>query len=136
MDAPATAAIIAEVAPHLRLMCDTANRHDVDGHVGCYARDPTVTLVMNGVSIVGWESIREKQVEWWQHGKTKVVYTPQGEPIYHVLSASAVISTLSMKSQRPNESGQTVEGFFVVSSVWCKRPEGWRVIYAHESTTR
>ena len=32
-------------------------------------------------------------------------------------------------------NGQIADGELAISSVWQKRPEGWRVIYSHESTT-
>ena len=35
-----------------------ANAHDVERHVGFYAHDSEVTLIFNGVPIVGWDAIR------------------------------------------------------------------------------
>jgi ketosteroid isomerase-like protein len=125
----------AEVAPLLAEMGAAANRHDVEGHVGFYAHDPEVRLIFNGVSLTGWETIRDKQREWWKDGKTDVVYTVLGKPEFQVLAPSVVVSTLLMKSSRTLPSGEVKDGEFAVSSVWQKRPEGWRVIYSHESTT-
>ena len=125
----------AEVAKSLADMGAAANAHDVERHVGFYAHDPEVTLIFNGVPIVGWEAIRDKQREWWKDGKTDVVYTPQGRPEIRALARDVVVTTLFMKSRRTGPSGEISEGEFVVSDVWQKRPEGWRVIYGHESTT-
>lgn len=125
-----------EVGHALAQMGAAANAHDVEGHVGFYARDPAVMLIYDGEAIVGWEAIRDKQREWWQGGKTDVVYTVQGKPQFRVLSPSLVMSTLLMKSRRTTATGAVREGSFAVSSLWQKRAEGWRVIYSHESSTR
>ena len=125
----------AEVAPLLQAMGAAANAHDVEHHVGFYAHDPSVTLIFNGEVIVGWEAIRDKQSEWWKNGKTDVVYTMQGAPTFRVAAPGLVVTTTLMKSRRSGPSGAVVENNFAVSALWQKRPEGWRVIYAHESTT-
>jgi uncharacterized protein (TIGR02246 family) len=126
----------SEVAPLLAEMGAAANAHDVERHVGFYAHDASVMLIFNGEAITGWEAIRDKQREWWQNGKTDVVYTLQGKPDFRVPGPGVVVTTLFMKSRRTMPDGATKEGEFAVSAVWQKRPEGWRVIYSHESTTR
>ena len=126
----------AEVAPLLAEMGAAANAHDIDRHVGFYAHDPSVILIFNGQAINGWDAVREKQAEWWKNGKTDVVYTMQGKPDYRVPAPGLVLTTMFMKSRRTLPSGEVSEGEFAVLSLWQKRPEGWRVIYSHESTTR
>ena len=126
----------AEVGPLLAEMGAAANAHDVERHVGFYARDPSVILISDGEAIVGWEAIRDKQREWWKGGKTDVVYTIQGKPDLRIPAPGLVLTTLFMKSRRALPGGQVRDGQFAVSSLWQKRPEGWRVIYSHESTTR
>jgi uncharacterized protein (TIGR02246 family) len=124
----------AEVAPLLAAMGAAANAHDVERHVGFYAHDPSVTLIFNGQAIVGWDAIRDKQAEWWKNGKTDVVYTMQGPPEIRVAGPGLVITTLYMKSKRTLPNGEIGESSFAASALWQKRAEGWRVIYAHEST--
>jgi len=126
----------AEVVAALKGMGDAANAHDVEGHVGYYAHDPQVTLIVDGEPFMGWETIRDKQREWWNNGKTDVAYQLQGPPGVRLLAANVVVTTLLMKAHRTLPSGETREGRFAVSSIWQKRSEGWRVIYAHESSTR
>jgi len=135
-DAPMdpSAAARAEVAPLLAEMGAAANAHDVERHVGFYAHDPAVTLIYNGQAIVGWEAIRDKQAEWWKNGKTDVVYTMQGAPDIRVAGPGLVVTTIFMKSRRTMPSGEIAENSFAASALWQKRAEGWRVIYAHEST--
>ncbi|MGA2780017.1 MAG: nuclear transport factor 2 family protein [Steroidobacteraceae bacterium] len=136
-DAPLSAeAARAAVAPLLDQMGAAANAHDIDRHVGFYAHDPAVMLIFNGQAISGWDAIRAKQAEWWKNGKTDVVYTMLGPPDFRSPAPGLVVTTLLMKSRRTLPNGEISEGEFAVSSLWQLRPEGWRVIYAHESTTR
>ncbi len=130
-----------EVAPLLAQMGAAANAHDVDGHVGFYAHDPSVTFIFNGKAIVGWTDIRDNQREVWRNGKSDVVYTMEGKPEFAVLGPNVVIrnvviSTIFLHSRRTMPDGEIHDGEFAISSVWQRRPEGWRVVYAHESTTR
>jgi len=125
----------AEVAPLLAQMGAAANAHDVERHVGFYARDPSTVLISNGEAIVGWEAIRDRQREWWKNGNTDVVYAMQGKPHFRSPAPGIVVSTLFMKSRRTMPDGSVKEGDLAVSALWQKRPEGWRIIYSHESTS-
>jgi ketosteroid isomerase-like protein len=124
----------AEVAAALKGMGDAANVHDVERHVGYYAHIPGVTLIVDGESLVGWETIRDKQKEWWNNGKTDVLYQLQGPPEVLELAPNVMLTTLLMKARRTLPSGEVKEDRFAVSSIWEKRPEGWKVVYSHEST--
>jgi ketosteroid isomerase-like protein len=125
----------AEVAAALKGMGDAANAHDVERHVGYYAHVPGVTLIVDGEPFVGWGTIRDKQKEWWNNGKTDVVYELQSAPEIVQLAPSVMVTTLLMNAHRTLASGEVKEGRFAVSSIWQKRPEGWKVVYSHESTT-
>jgi hypothetical protein len=59
----------------------------------------------------------------------------QGRPDVHVLAPDLALTTLFMKSRRTVQGGVVKDGSFAVSAVWKKRPEGWKVIYSHESST-
>jgi ketosteroid isomerase-like protein len=125
----------AEVAAALKGMADAANAHDVERHVGYYARTPNVTLIVDGEPLVGWNTIRDKQKEWWNNGNTDVVYELQGAPEIVELAPNVMVTTLLMKAHRTLSSGEVREGRFAVSAIWQKRPEGWKVVYSHESST-
>jgi uncharacterized protein (TIGR02246 family) len=125
-----------EVAPLLAQMGAAANAHDVERHLGFYAHDDSVVFIFNGEPTIGWEAIREKQREIWRNGTSDVVYTMQGKPTFLVPATGLVVTTIFLKSRRTTANGQIADDAFAVSSLWQKRPEGWRVIYSHESTTR
>jgi ketosteroid isomerase-like protein len=125
----------AEVAPLLAEMGAAANAHDVERHVGFYAHDDSVVFIFNGEPTIGWEAIREKQRDVWRKGTSDVVYTIRGKPTFLVPAPDLVVTTIFLRSRRTMPNGQIIDGEFAVSSLWQKRPEGWRVIYSHESTT-
>jgi ketosteroid isomerase-like protein len=133
--ADASLAPRAEVAAALKGMGEAANAHDVERHVGYYARTPNVTLIADGERIVGWNAIRDKQQEWWNNGRTDVVYELQGAPEILELAPTVMVTTLLMKARRTLPSGELREGRFAVSSIWQKGLDGWKVVYSHESTT-
>jgi ketosteroid isomerase-like protein len=124
-----------EVAAALKGMGDAANAHDVERHVGYYARIPNVTLIVDGEPLVGWNTIRDRQQEWWNNGKTDVVYQLQGTPEILELDPNLMVTTLLMKAHRTLSSGEVKEGRIAVSSIWQKGPDGWKVVYSHESST-
>ena len=117
-------------ALHLRRV-----RHGLAFAVITSLLDPSTELIFNGEPIVGWDAIYAKQREWWQNGKTDVVYVPRGRPDVRLLSPDLAVTTLLMKSTRTMPDGTIKEGNFAVSAIWKKLPEGWRILYAHESTT-
>ena len=125
----------AEVAAALKGMGDAANAHDAERHVGYYAHTPGVTLIVDGEPIVGWNAILSKQKEWWQNGKTDVVYQPAKAPEVLELAPGLMVTTLLMTAHRTLADGSSMEGRFAVSAIWRKLPEGWKVVYSHESTT-
>lgn len=126
----------SEVAPLLAEMGAAANAHDVERHLGFYAHDSSVTFIFNGEPTMGWEAIRDMQREVWRNGKSDVVYTMQGKPRFIEPAPGLVVTTIFLKSRRTMPNGQISNGAFAISSLWQKQPEGWRVIYSHESTTR
>jgi hypothetical protein len=59
-----------------------------------------------------------------------------GKPTFLVPATGLAVTTIVLKSRRTMLNLQIADGEFAVSSLWRKRPEGWRVIYSQESTTR
>jgi hypothetical protein len=64
------------------------------------------------------------------------MYQIQGPPEVLALAPNVVVTTLLMRSHRTLPNGEVKEGQFAISSIWQKQPEGWKVVYSHESSTR
>ncbi len=124
----------AEIAPLFDEMQAAANAHDADRHLSFYAREASLVFVINDQQITGWEALRDKQRQWWNDGKTDAVYSRAGEPEYRMLCPGYVLATYFLTSRRTLPTGEVRRTGFGITAVWQKRPEGWRIIYAHEAT--
>ena len=124
----------AEIEPLFERMQSTANAHDVDGHLAAYAKDSTLLFVINDEIVRGWTELHERQRQWWQDGKSDAVYQVVGEPDYQMPAPGLVVQTYLLSSHRTLADGTARDGRIAVTDIWRKGPDGWRVIYAHEST--
>jgi len=135
------AAARAEILPLLEAMHAAANAHDAEKHVSFYAREPSLLFVDNDEAIVGYDALLAKQRQWWQDETfrksvlvTDVTYKLAGEPDFRMPAPGLVMVTYFLTSDRTTPEGKLRETRFGISALWQKRPEGWRIIYAHEST--
>ena len=126
-------AVFTAQAPLFERMLVTANAHDVDGHLATYARDSTLVFVINDQIIRGWTELHERQRQWWQDGKSDAAYRVVGEPDYQMPAAGVVVQTYLLSSHRTLADGTPSDGRIAVTDIWRKGPDGWRILYAHES---
>lgn len=125
-----------QIQPLLDAMEVAARTHDTDRFLAPYLHDSTLVLVFNGVATKGFDQVRALQLKWWNNGKSDVVYRKRGPTGFEVLTPGIVVATDTMSSSRTDSAGVVHGGDFAVTMVWQKRPEGWRIVYAHESTVR
>jgi ketosteroid isomerase-like protein len=134
--ARAQAGAQAEIQPLLDEQLLAANAHDTDRFLAAYLHDSTLVLVFNGTITTGFAAVRDLQLKWWNYGKSDVVYSARGPATFRMLGPDAAVVTQSLVSRRTGPDGAVVTGDFTATTVWQKRPEGWRVVQAHESTAR
>lgn len=123
----------AEILPLIQAMQAAANAHDAEKHVSYYARDPRLMFIINDRAITGYDALLEQQREWWQNGKSDVTYTLVGEPTFSMPARGLVMTTYFLTSSRTMPDGAKRSTRFGISALWERRPEGWRIIHAHES---
>jgi ketosteroid isomerase-like protein len=123
----------AEILPLLDSMESAANAHDAERHLAYYVRDATLRFVINTDEIVGYEALLAQQRQWWKNGKADVTYVMVGRPDFLMPAPGLVMVTYFLTSTRTQADGTTGHARFGISSLWQRRPEGWRIIYAHES---
>jgi uncharacterized protein (TIGR02246 family) len=123
-----------QLQPLLEEMLVAANAHDTDRFLKPYVHDSTLVMVFNGMVIVGFDSVRALQLKWWNGGRSDIVYSRRGPARVAVLSPGAVVVTDPLRSARTDSAGVVHTGDFAATSVWQKRPEGWRIVAVHEST--
>lgn len=124
------------ILPLLQQQTLAANAHDTDRFLATYLHAPTLTFVIDGRVVRGFDTLREQQLKWWKEGKSDVVYTELAPPEFLRLGKNSILVTQQFASRRTGPDGKPTEGKFAVSSVWQHLREGWRVTYAHESWVR
>lgn len=123
-----------EIQPLLHEQMLAANAHDTDRFLATYLHDPALVFVINGRVIRGFDSLREQQLKWWN--QSDVVYREQAPPQFLRLDDDSILVTEQLASRRTGPDGKPMDGTFAVSGVWRRGRDGWRVIYAHESSVR
>ena len=125
-----------QVAPLLAEMEASANAHDTDRHLAAYAREAALIFIINGEVIRGWDALRDRQRQWWDDGKATGVYTYVGEPSCEVLGEDLGLTTFLIAARASLPDGRVRERQLAFTGLWRRRPEGWRIVYAHESSTK
>jgi ketosteroid isomerase-like protein len=125
-----------QIAPLLAEMEASANAHDTDRHLAAFSRDSALIFIINGEIIRGWEALRARQRQWWSDGMAMGVYAYLGEPTCEVLGKDLGLTTHLIAARASAPNGQVRERQLAFTALWSKRAEGWRIIYAHESSTK
>jgi ketosteroid isomerase-like protein len=135
-DFVATEPFLHAVTPLLSELEASANAHDTDRHMAAYAKDPSLTFVFNGELIRGWDALREQQRRWWDDGKATLTYKYLDGGIIESLADDLGMTTLLIGARRTTPEGEVIERTLAYSALWRRRKEGWRIIFAHESSTK
>jgi ketosteroid isomerase-like protein len=125
-----------EVTPLMDELFASAIAHDVDRHVALYWRDVGLMFIVNGTIIRGWDAYREMQRKWWDDGRATGSYEIVGDPAYQALDDDCGLTTLAMHARSKLPDGQIREREIAFTGLWRRGSEGWRIVYAHESTTK
>jgi ketosteroid isomerase-like protein len=129
-------AFAQQLTPLLAEMEASANAHDTDRHLAVYHRDSALIFIIDGEIIRGWDALRQKQRQWWQEGKAQGVYALIGTPIFELLGNDLGLTTHVIAARSTLPGGKVQERHLAFTALWTRRPEGWRITYAHESSTR
>jgi ketosteroid isomerase-like protein len=130
-----TGAFQQQVAPLLAEMEASANAHDTDRHLAAYSQDSALTFVINGEIIRGWDCLRDRQRQWWNEGNATGVYEYLGEPTFEAFGKDLGLTTLLIAARMRLPDGRVRERQLAFTALWRRREDGWRIIYAHESST-
>lgn len=134
-DACAQSASSAEQAirPLEAKMLRAANAHDTDAFMTPMWHSPGLVLVFNGGVIHGWKTLHAQQLKWWRNGKNDATYARGRAPEFMALAPNVELVTMQNVSSRTGPDGKVSTGTFVVTDVWQHLPQGWRIVYSHES---
>lgn len=131
--APETVGAEAPIRAALSAMKDAANAHDTDRFMNWYLHDRSLVITFDGETMRGWQTIRDQQLAWWENGKSKAVYSEERRPQITMQAATVATTVQWLKVNAPTVGTKAKPARLVVTSVWKQRPEGWRIVLAHES---
>lgn len=114
-------------------MLKAANAHDTDAFMAPMWHSPSLVLVFDGTIIRGWTAIHAQQLKWWRNGKSDATYAHRRAPEFVALAPNVELVTLPNVSTRTCPDGKVGTGTFVVTDLWKRLPQGWRIVYSHES---
>src|SRR5208283_1756093 len=110
-----------QVAALLAEMEASANAHNTDRHLAAYSRDSALIFIFNGEIIRGWDTLRERQRQWWNDGKATGVYEYIGEPICEVFGKDLGLTTSLIAARAYLPDGQMRERELVFTALWNRR---------------
>ena len=121
------------IRPAMAKMFKAANAHDTDAFMAAMVHGPNLFFAINGEVIQGWDALHAQQVKWWNNGKSDAKYVQNGAPAFMALGPDVEIVTWPLVGSGTAHSGKAITSAFVVSYVWQRLPQGWRIVYGHES---
>lgn len=121
------------IRPAMAKMFKAANAHDTDAFMAAMVHGPNLVFAINGEVIHGWDALHAQQLKWWNNGKSDSKYKQNGAPAFMALGPDAEIVTWPLVGSGTAHSGKAITSAFVVTYVWQRLPQGWRIVYGHES---
>jgi ketosteroid isomerase-like protein len=121
------------IRPAMAKMFKAANAHDTDAFMATMVHTPSLVFAINGDVIQGWDALHAQQLKWWKNGKSDATYVQDGAPAFMALGPDVEIVTWPLVGSGTAHSGKTTTSNFVVTYVWQRLPQGWRIVYGHES---
>jgi ketosteroid isomerase-like protein len=105
---------------------------DADQFMAWYWNSPALTITFDGQTMRGWQHILDEQRKWWSDKNSGIKFAEQRPPEITPQRPDLVTSIQWMTVAAENSKKPSQ---LVITSVWKKRPEGWRIVLAHESLT-
>lgn len=130
---PTARAAKDELRALLGEMLEAANKHDTDRFMSVYARSPSLQVTFDDLTMRGWQTVRDQQLQWWDNGRSDAVYRMRSAPEITEISPDVIATLQSMEVTSTGSNGKKATAQVVATSVWKKLPEGWRIVLAHES---
>lgn len=130
---PAAPSAEQAIRPLMAKMGKAAAAHDADAFMAFMLRSPNLVFAINGQVIHGWKALHAAQLEWWSRGKGNTKYVSGGAPEFMAVGPDVELVTLQIVGRYVLPNGKAVTSPFVVTNVWQRLPQGWRIVYGHES---
>lgn len=130
-----SASEVQAVSDSIRLVIDgvneSASAKDPGAFMALWAQTDSVVYVRSGTAFFGWEAVAENHRDAFS---TPGIWGfAAAETHVRVLSPGSGVATAFIETSSTSESGDSRQGWFAFSAVVERRPEGWKIIYAHGS---
>ncbi len=122
----------AAVAALLEALDAAASAKDIDRFLSYFVDGPDFALAFNGTVHTSLDEVRAFHVAAWADVVT-LAFETSIERIAFPADDIAVLAGIG-RSRRTLKGGEARSGVYALSLVVVRRPEGWRVLQAHEST--
>lgn len=119
-----------QVRAAITAMNTAAAELDADRFMAWYWNSPSLMITFDDETLQGWQVILEQQREWWSDRSSGVQYAEERPAVVRVQSAD-VVTTIQWMTVKDGQDAVLTR--LVVTSVWKKLPEGWRIVLAHET---
>lgn len=103
---------------------------DADRFMAWYWNSPALAITFDGETMRGWRPILDQQRLWWSD-KTAAISFVEKRPPEITVQGGDVATTIQWMSVKSAKDAKPAD--LTITSVWKKRPEGWRIVLAHES---
>ena len=130
----AQSSAVGQIDSLLAEQLPAANAHDAERFLAGFAHDSSLIFVLNGGVLRGYDAVLARQREAWAGGGGAVVYAREAPPEVSLVGPDAAYALDRITARRTLPSGEVRSVDIAVLLVWQRRPEGWRIVAAHEST--
>lgn len=120
------------IRPMMAKMFRAANAHDTNAFMAAMVHGPKLVFAINGEVIRGWDALHAQQLKWWNNGKSDAKYAQNGPPAFMPIGPDVEIVTWPLTGSGTAHA-KAVRSDFVVTYIWQRLPQGWRIVYGHES---
>ncbi|MFT3968354.1 MAG: nuclear transport factor 2 family protein [Sphingobium sp.] len=123
----------SEVRTAIAGMNKAASDLDADRFMDWYWNSPSLTITFDGETMRGWQPVLDQQRKWWSDKQAGIRFLEQRPAEIVARDADVVTSVQWMTVGSGTEGARPAQ--LVITSVWKKLPEGWRIVLAHETLT-
>jgi len=111
-------------------MMSAAGKLDADEFMRSYWQSPALAITFDGETLRGWDAILSEQRKWWSDKNSGIKFEEVRPP--EIVSQGSDVAT-SIQWMNVTSPENKKPSRLVITSVWRKLPEGWRVVLAHET---
>jgi ketosteroid isomerase-like protein len=125
---------VAEVREAIAAMSGAAADLDAEKFMQWYWKSPSLAITFDEQTLRGWDQILTEQRKWWSNKNAGLQFEDERPPEL-VRQAPGIVTSIQWMTVKSKEhDGNPAK--LVITSMWRKQPDGWRIVLAHETLAR